>query len=77
MESFDKKSLDSAAAFITFYDTQSQVLCEKLVEARTTIKTSQDEITKINKELDDLEKLWGESSTAYFEKYGCLSLCTI
>lgn len=73
MESFDKKSLDSAAAFITFYDTHSQILCEKLVEARTTITSTQDEIIKISQELDDLEKLYGESSSAYYEKYVCLS----
>ena len=69
MESFDKKSMDSVAAFISFYHTQSQLLCEKVIDARSTIKSSQAELEKINKELEDLEKLWGESSTAYYEKY--------
>ena len=69
VESFDKKSMDSVAAFISFYHTQGQLLCEKLIEARSTIISSNAELEKINKELEDLEKLWGESSTAYYEKY--------
>jgi len=68
VESFDKKSMDSVAAFISFYHTQGQLLCEKLIEARSTIISSNAELEKINKELEDLEKLWGESSTAYYEK---------
>ena len=69
MESFDKKSMDSVASFITFYHTQGQILCDKMVQTRTSMTSSQKEIVQINKDLDDLEKLWGESSTAYCKKY--------
>ena len=61
--------MESVAAFITFYHVQGQRLADELFQARTKVKTFLEDIEKIDKELEELEKLWGGSSHAYDEKY--------